>query len=151
MVVLARPPPSTCRIRPCRLVTGTTIPTPAPRSPRTPSSSAPTSPIRSGSRNRSPIGPRRSASTPVNSGLYFERARARTSLDRYEEAVVDYDRAIQCDPQNSAAYLGRCRAKSGFGNHEQAIEDRDHAMYARLAKSAEPLDLLIAEDRRYRT
>ena len=79
----------------------------------------------SGTRRRSPIAPRRSASTPRNPRLFLERAGLRSQLDRHEQAIADYDRAIRLDPDLAAAYLGRCHAKSALGLHEQAVEDYD--------------------------
>ena len=66
---------------------------------------------------------------PGHSRLYLERAAARSTLNRYEEALADYDRAIQFDPDNAAAYLGRCHAKSELDRHEEAISDYDQALH----------------------
>ena len=61
--------------------------------------------------------------------LYLERAAARSTLFRNDEALADYDRAIQFDPDNASVYLGRCGAKSEFGRHEEAISDYDQAVH----------------------
>ena len=60
---------------------------------------------------------------PDNSRLYLERAEARSSQDLYEEAVVDYRRAIRFDPDSAAAYLGCRRAESEVGSLDAAIAD----------------------------
>ena len=50
-------------------------------------------------------------------------------LQRIEEAIADYDRAILIDSYSVAAYLGRCHAKSELGRHEEAIKDCDDAVH----------------------
>ena len=65
------------------------------------------------------------ASVAAPPGCILERAGLRSQLNRHEEAIGDYDRAIRLDLDLAAAYLARCHAKSALGLHEQAVEDYD--------------------------
>ena len=42
-------------------------------------------------------------------------------LQRREEAIADYDRAIGLDPDRAGTYLCRCRANSDLGWSEGAV------------------------------
>lgn len=40
----------------------------------------------------------------------------------YEQAIVEFDKAIAIDPMNADAYLGKAQAYEGMGDFEQALE-----------------------------
>jgi tetratricopeptide (TPR) repeat protein len=50
------------------------------------------------------------------------------ALKQYEQAIADYDRAIQLDPQYAQAYHKRAFAHFALKQYEQAIADYDHAI-----------------------
>lgn len=53
----------------------------------------------------------------------YNRGTAYSSLKNYEEALKDYDKAIELDPQFSKAYNNRGKAHFALGNYQQAIID----------------------------
>ena len=59
---------------------------------------------------------------------YFYLAVAKATLGQYEEAIADYDKAIEIDDNNSAAYHNRGIAKTNLERHEEAIADYDKAI-----------------------
>ena len=58
---------------------------------------------------------------------YFQRANIRVALGKYEKAIVDYDKALQCNPQLTPAYYNRGLAKSGLKQYEGARADWQRA------------------------
>ena len=59
---------------------------------------------------------------------YFQRANFRAALGKYEEALADYDRAIELNPDHAVAYSNRGNVKSELGQHEAAVTDFDEAI-----------------------
>ena len=59
---------------------------------------------------------------------YFQRANFRVALDKYKEALADYDRAIELNPDDAVAYSNRGIAKSELGQYEAAFTDYDAAI-----------------------
>jgi len=60
--------------------------------------------------------------------LFFYRGTAQAFLSQYEQAIADFDRAIQLDPQDAKAYSNRGAAYADLGQYEQAIADFDQAI-----------------------
>ena len=59
---------------------------------------------------------------------YFQRANVRASLGKYENAIEDYDKALQLNPQNLEAYTNRGISKAEMEQYEAAIADLDEAL-----------------------
>jgi tetratricopeptide (TPR) repeat protein len=59
---------------------------------------------------------------------YFNRGVAKAELGKYEEAIKDYDRAIEEDPDFAVTYCNRGIAKAELGKYEEAIQDFDIAI-----------------------
>ncbi len=59
---------------------------------------------------------------------YFQRANIRIALGKYEEAIADYDRAIDLKPDLVTAYNGRGIAKGKLGQRSDAVKDYDQAI-----------------------
>ncbi len=49
-------------------------------------------------------------------------------MGRNEEAIKDYDKAIELNPQYAKAYNNRGKAKAKLGRNEEAIKDYDKAI-----------------------
>ena len=49
-------------------------------------------------------------------------------LGDYQQAIKDFDRAIELDPKLADAYWGRGKTCHGFGDYRQAIKDFDRAI-----------------------
>ena len=54
---------------------------------------------------------------------YFRRAERAHSEAQYEEAILNYDKAIELDPQDSEMYLWRALSKRALGKNNDAIDD----------------------------
>ena len=54
---------------------------------------------------------------------YFQRANIRVASGKYEKAIIDYDKTLQCNPQLTPAYYNRGLAKSGLKRYEEARAD----------------------------
>jgi tetratricopeptide (TPR) repeat protein len=59
---------------------------------------------------------------------YYEVAEAQFELDKYVEAIQNYDKAIQLDPKWEFAYIGRGKCKFELGRFFEAIQDYDKAI-----------------------
>lgn len=59
---------------------------------------------------------------------YRERAHKRFQDKKYEEAITDYDMAIDLDPDYAEAYYHRGLAKQSLEQYEEAIKDYDDAI-----------------------
>ena len=69
----------------------------------------------------------------MNNGVisehYFQRANVRAASGKYEQAIADYDRALELKPRQAAAYYNnRGNAKDACGRHEEAMADYDEAI-----------------------
>ena len=62
------------------------------------------------------------ASAHLNRGIAFSR------LTEYQEALADFDRALELNPGLTKAYRGRGEAHAGLDNYEAAIADYDLAL-----------------------
>ena len=56
---------------------------------------------------------------------YYSQANTKAASGRYQEAVEDYDHAIELNSERVAFYYSRANAKAALGRHQEAIEDRD--------------------------
>ncbi|MBQ9688401.1 tetratricopeptide repeat protein [bacterium] len=59
---------------------------------------------------------------------YHDRGLAKHRLERYFEAIQDFDKAIELNPNNASAYVNRGLAKSLLGHHSEGINDIDKAI-----------------------
>ncbi len=53
----------------------------------------------------------------------MNRGGAYVKLDNHNQAIADYDKAIELNAEFALAYYNRGLAYSAFGNHNQAIAD----------------------------
>ncbi len=60
--------------------------------------------------------------------VYNIRGTAKYALHQYEEAIKDYDEAIELDPQNVDTYINRGVAKDALKKYEEALADYDKAI-----------------------
>ena len=67
---------------------------------------------------------------------YFQRANFRAALDKYKEALADYDRAIELNPAYAVAYSNRGTATSELGRDEASVTDYDKAISLNPAYAA---------------
>ncbi|MEI0495856.1 tetratricopeptide repeat protein [Brachyspira intermedia] len=54
---------------------------------------------------------------------YNNRANAKSDLGLYEEAIKDFDKAIELNPNNFMAYYNKGLAKSDLGHNEEAYNN----------------------------
>ena len=64
----------------------------------------------------------------VSAETYFRRGYMMYELERYQEAIVAYNKAIQLKPDYAKAYYNRGVAKNDLGEHFAAISDYDKAI-----------------------
>ncbi len=67
---------------------------------------------------------------PKNARLYLERGRIRFLTRELEEAVMDFDQALELDPDLNSAYFGRGMAKGRMGLLEEGIADLTRYIHA---------------------
>ena len=67
------------------------------------------------------------AVTTENANAYIYRGDSYYVLDRFEEALADFDRAIELDPDNAYALDGRAYTKAYLGNFVGARADYERA------------------------
>src|SRR6266566_690880 len=60
--------------------------------------------------------------------IYDKRGRAYSSLKNYQQAIVDFDRAVELDPNSSYVYRGRGWVYYDLKEYQQAIVDFNHAL-----------------------
>ena len=65
---------------------------------------------------------------PNESIGYHYRGLANENLEKHEEAVEDYSKAIELDPNDAKAYNSRGAAKNNLKLYEEAIKDYDKAL-----------------------
>ena len=61
--------------------------------------------------------------TEPSASDYFDRAAQASGSAQYEEAILNYDKAIELDPENFKIYEWRAVAKIQLGQNEEAIDD----------------------------
>jgi tetratricopeptide (TPR) repeat protein len=54
---------------------------------------------------------------------YISRGSALNKLKRFQEAMSDFNKALELDPENQEAYNNRGWAKKGLGDDKAACED----------------------------
>ncbi len=64
----------------------------------------------------------------IMTAIHINRGLALWQLQRFNEAIASYGRAIACDPQNAIAYNERGNAHYALGQNEQALLDFDAAL-----------------------
>ena len=67
----------------------------------------------------------------VRAYAYFVQGENKVDDERYEEALVDYNRAIEINPRFFYAYYKRGEVKSTLGDYKAAIVDYDKAIEIR--------------------
>ena len=63
--------------------------------------------------------------TEPSASDYLKRADLAHQSKQHEEALLNYDQAIELDPQDSETYLWRALAKRALGQNNDAIDDLD--------------------------
>ena len=71
---------------------------------------------------------RPSASSRDFALTYSNRADAKNSLGRHEDAIADCDQALSLDPGTAGAYVNRGEAKAALGRTAEARSDLDAAL-----------------------
>ena len=65
---------------------------------------------------------------PNDAYYYSNRGDSKKQLGRYEEAIKDYDKAIELNPNDAYYYSNRGDSKKQLGRYEEAIKDYDKAI-----------------------
>lgn len=65
---------------------------------------------------------------PISAETHLRRGYAKYRADQYQDAIADYDAAIDLKPDLAAAYYLRGTAKRSLGDYKAAIEDYDTAI-----------------------
>ncbi len=60
--------------------------------------------------------------------VYYNRGVVNYNLKKYEEAIKDFDSAIELEPYNANIYCCRGNAKNALEQYEEATRDFDKAM-----------------------
>ena len=60
----------------------------------------------------------------IQASAYHQRGLAKAQLGQYENAIVDYDEAIQLNPNDASLYQQRALMKAQLERYEEAEEDR---------------------------
>lgn len=64
----------------------------------------------------------------ISAETHLRRGYAKYRLDQYQDAIADYDTAINLKPDFASAYYFRGTAKRSLGQYKEAIEDYDTAI-----------------------
>jgi tetratricopeptide (TPR) repeat protein len=65
---------------------------------------------------------------PNLAGVYSSRGNLLQDLNKYQEALADYDKAIALKPENAEAYLNRENVLNELSRYEEAIESQNKAI-----------------------
>ena len=60
--------------------------------------------------------------------VYYNRANTYVNLNKFEEAIADYDEAISLKPDWAGVFNNRGNSKDALGRHDQAIADYNEAI-----------------------
>jgi len=82
---------------------------------------------------------------------YYNRGVAYAKLNQYEQAIKDYDKAIELNPNYAEAYNNRGNAYAKLNEHERAIEDFNKAveLNPNLAEAYGNRGIVYSEIQRY--
>ena len=69
------------------------------------------------------------AGTPSSAQDYFARGKAEYEAGQWDQALSDFDKAIELDAQDAAAYSYRGEAYRQKGNLDQAFANQAKALY----------------------
>ncbi len=65
---------------------------------------------------------------PIRAYAYHVQGRFKYEAGHYQEAIADFDKAVQLNPETLYTYYKRGDAKAALGKHEAAIADFDKAI-----------------------
>ena len=65
---------------------------------------------------------------PIRSYAYHVQGKFKYDAGHYQEAIADFDKAVQLNPETLYTYHKRGEAKAALGEHEAAIADFDKAI-----------------------
>ena len=68
---------------------------------------------------------------PDNANAHIVRGNARSDRGQFEDAIADYDQALELQPDNAFAYDHRGSMKMALGQFGDAIADYDQALKLR--------------------
>jgi tetratricopeptide (TPR) repeat protein len=60
--------------------------------------------------------------------IYFVRGRVHSALEKYEEALADFSRALELNPEEAAYYSNRSKAYFQLEKYEEALADYSRAI-----------------------
>ena len=66
--------------------------------------------------------------TNIFTDAYNNRGSSKATLGKHEEAIADFEKAIELDPKFALAHYNRGNSKAILGKHEEAIADCDKAI-----------------------
>ena len=81
----------------------------------------------------------------ICSMAYYNRGLAKSDLENNEEAIKDYDKAIELNPNYSDAYNNRGVAKKNSGKYEEAIKDYNKAIELNPNNSDAYFNMVLAK------
>jgi RNA polymerase sigma factor (sigma-70 family) len=65
---------------------------------------------------------------PQDAAAYLKRGRIYLNQGDYDQAIADFNQALQLDPKSAGAYFSRGRANKLKGNYDQALADYNQAI-----------------------
>ena len=73
-------------------------------------------------------------------GAYCNRGNSKSNWGQYEDAIADYDKAIELNPEYAKAYVNRGIARLNLGFSVEAKSDLETAL--ELAQNSDNVDLV---------
>ena len=73
---------------------------------------------------------------PDNAHAHFHRGLAKANLGQYQDAIADYDQALQLKHDYAGAYVNRGLAKDNLGQYQDAFADLQAAAALESVKAA---------------
>ena len=77
---------------------------------------------------------------PIRAYAYHVQGKFKYDAGHYQEAITNFDKAVQLNPENLHTYYRRGEAKATLGEHEAAIADFDKAIQLYPQFAAEAFD-----------
>ena len=74
---------------------------------------------------------------PIRAYAYHVQGKFKYEAGHYQEAIADFDKAVQLNPETHYTYHKRAEAKAALGEHEAAIADFDKVIQLNPAFAAE--------------